>query len=411
MNEVQLYSIDAEQAIIGILLTDNQFKYQSDIFSQLIPAHFYDPALSLVFETMQKMFEEMSDGKEVALDVITVPDRIKEDGNDVKIGGIDYLLLLAANVSTSCNYQQYVDIILERYRRRVYRLIGQKIMNKAIEDPEEEIAHFINHCLDKIQHNDTMLSLEEIIQQDVSLEFQGRLFHTGINSLDEIMEFAKKHLVVIGARPGEGKSTLMTNISYFMSEDIKTCIFSLEMPRDELIDIMAAAHGNIARHYAAQNRSKYWILLKKRQLFIDDRPNVSIREIEYQIIKNQPEVVFIDNLQKFRVPPKVFSKTEYYEDICRSLKDMAKKYDCCIVLLAQINREFEKEDREPRMSDLRDSGGVEQQADQVFFIYSKPDPNGFKETFIKITKNRLSVPDIVIPVIFDRERGFFHQST
>ncbi len=384
-------NIEAEQSVLGSILID------SDALARVIeilkPEDFYEPAHRLIYDVILELFDR---GK--AVDLITVSEALKKRGKFEEIGGIDYLTELIHTVPTAVNADYYAQIVKEKAILRALIRAGTEIARLGYEEgrPPEQLVDDAERLLFDIirrgeeggfKHISGVVS--PLIDEIERRYGEGREV-TGVPSgfveLDRLTSgFQPSSLNIIAARPSMGKTAFATNIAVFAAckERIPVAIFSLEMSKEQLAQRMLSAEARIDAHRIRTGflSDQEWrrlaevaARLSEAPIYIDDTPNISIAEIRARSRRLKAEVnlglIVVDYLQLVQLRRRVENKQQEVSEVSRSLKALARELDVPVVALSQLSRAVEqRQDRRPQLSDLRDSGAIEQDADLVAFIY------------------------------------------
>lgn len=407
-------SIELEEAVLGaIMLESNSYIEICDI---LKPESFYKNEHSLIFKSITDVYS-----KNKPIDFLTVMEQLRINNELDSIGGAMYLTNLTSNVGSASHIEYHARIIQQKFIQRELIRISTEIQNKAYSDLDD-VSILINFAESELfgitQGNikkepkiigdigkEQLKLLEEISKSDK--EFIG--IPTGLKALDMVINgFQKKKLIIIAARPAMGKTSLVVSIARNMSIDFnkKVAIFSLEMGEDEIwsklisdiTDIQYAkiSGGKINDSWgeieSAQSK------LENSKLFIDDTAGITLFELRAKSrrlkLKHGIDIIFIDYLQLMSGDKASGNREQEISTISRGLKSMSKDLDIPVVALSQLNRGVEQRpDKKPNLSDLRESGAIEQDADIVAFIY-RPEYYGFME--YEDNQSTLNKVDILI---------------
>jgi len=398
-NEKLLYNHEAEQIILGALITDESMFF-CDVEYILEPNDFFDKVHEQIFNAILVLKK-----KNISVNYISVLQQIL--GTDESLGKEieekNYLQKLINCSIVTFNINNYVknikDLAIKRNLAKTLKKHAEKINTSFDQDAME--------CIDECESDLFKLAsskrcdfgfkkISSIVKKTIAKideEINGEEIGvaTGLTSLDDALNgLLGGELVVIAARPGMGKTTLMLNIAYNIAKSSKTtAIFSSEMRDEELIKKLACIINNdlddVNKIYSITKSQdeKYAVMkaMKKTeeetenmQLFINDVGGVSLGEIKKGARrlkrKNNLSILFIDYLQLMKTQSKMQNRNLEIQETTQGLKVLAKELDIPIVLLSQLSREVEKRtDKRPYLSDLRDSGAIEQDADIVLFVY------------------------------------------
>lgn len=419
----------AERAVLGgMLLSKDALGEVSGIIE---PGDFYDPRNEIIYDLLIELYGEGSK----PVDVIVVADELKTRGQLDKVGGSDYLADLAGNeVPIAANAISYAHIVHEKAVLRRVIQAGTRIAQMGYDTGNLTAEEVVNRAQaqmydlgiehvrqDYVQIGDALnsaLDLMDMIQRGG--EGSERGVPTGFAKIDETTGGLQPgQMIVIGARPAMGKSTLGVDFarSAALHNGRPTIIFSLEMSRLELTQRILSAEASIPLNLlrAAKDLDENdWAklnrvadMLSDKPLFIDDSPNMSLMEIRAKCRRLKQtedlQLVVVDYLQLMSSDHAVESRQQEVSGFSRALKLLAKELEIPIVALCQLNRESEaRADKTPMLSDLRESGAIEQDADVVFLInrpevYNKDDRPG--EADIILAKHR-NGPTGVFPLSF-----------
>ncbi|MBQ7352191.1 MAG: replicative DNA helicase [Clostridia bacterium] len=386
------HSIEAEQCVLGCAFIDQDAGY--GIASTLKPDDFYSITHKIIFETMYKLFSANT-----PIDFITVTESLEKNGELDSVGGVDYLTTLTNVVPSASNYQHYMEIVKNNSVLRQLISAGQDIINGSYGDVDREDALTqAEQMIFKIGEKDergglthinvavnNAISNFEVLQKNKG---QIRGVPSGIYGLDKITNgFQKGALILIAARPGCGKTSLGMNIINHAAVKCgkKAAIFSLEMSKEEIASrsICSLAFVDMGNALKGEMNDKEWkaVLsaskrLSEANIYIDEGFSKSPIDILSKCRKLKREkgldVLMIDYLQLMAGNKKSSqeNRTQEISEITRTLKMAARELEIPIILLSQLSRQSEgRKDHRPILSDLRESGSIEQDADMVLFIY------------------------------------------
>lgn len=381
-------NLEAEQAVLGIIL--NNSKAIEDVIITLKPNDFYDTKHSIIFTSMLEMYS-----KDVNIDLITLNEELRKKDNLQDIGGITYLSELMGGVTMADNIKNYADIVKEKSARR--KLIGaaQNLISKSY-DSSHEIKEIISAAEDTIytisENKDskvqkigdsvdkTISNIEKIYQQGGGLIG----ISSGFSKVDKCLNGLQKgDFIILAARPSMGKTAFALNICCSVGKEYKTAMFSLEMSEEQITQRMLSSFTGIelSKLRSGMLEDKEWSrlaqyssLLSSRKIAIDDTAALTVSDIKAKCrklkIKEGLDVVVIDYMQLIESSSKSQSREQEISKISRNLKKMAKELDVTIIALSQLSRAPEQRpNHRPILSDLRESGSIEQDADVVMFLY------------------------------------------
>lgn len=412
-------NLDAEQAILGCLLIDNSII--SEVLEKLSEDDFYTESHQLILSAMKQVYYEHK-----PLDMVTLADKLDTEGNLAKSGGLEYLTDLTAAVPSSANYNHYFEIIRrDSVNRKLIRASRDIIKYAQGSDDDLKSVQFAEELIYDISRRNDSSKINDIRESDavdaVLDKFQKldkdkdayRGIQTGFFKLDRLTNgLQKSDLIVLAARPGMGKTSLAMNIveSAAMKYDKVCAVFSLEMPEVQIIQRLLCSYAGVSMSDALSGGEKLtandWKALmksaeklRKCRIYIDDSSRVTPAEIlsKCRRIKaknnGQLDLIMIDYIQLMSSGKNNSeqNRTQEVAEITRELKIMAKELDVPVIALSQLRRMLTKE---PQLSDLRESGAIEQDADIVMFI-NRPYVTATEE---EIKKNNLAkdAADLII---------------
>jgi len=391
---------EIEAAVLGAMLIEKEAVPKA--IELLKPETFYLKAHQMIFETMLSLFESGE-----AIDTVTVYEELKKRNQIDEIGGAAYLSKLSQNISSAANVEFHARIILEKQILRGLITSSHEIAKAAydgtsdafdiLDDAERKIFEITEAHLQKtFQSMDRAVrdALEyiEAIHSQTHRKFS---VPTGFYELDEILGgFQKSDLIIVAARPSMGKTAFALTLARNAAVDHKVPvgIFSLEMSTMQLIIRLLCAEGRLNAHLVRTGKlpheegvklSKNAHKLINAPIFVDDSPAQTVLEIRAKARRLKAEkqigMIIIDYLQLMQGPAKAESREREISHISRSLKALAKELNIPVIALAQLNRAVEtRSDKRPQLSDLRESGSIEQDADVVIFL-NRPEYYGIKQ--------------------------------
>ena len=400
------YNFEAEQAVLGAVLISQDAP--SVILSELKEDDFLSKEHQIIFGAMQTLFLKKN---HTYFDHIILTSELESQGLLDAVGGVSYLLSLTERLPSSTNFQYYVDIVKrDSTLRKLIQAGGEIIEDAYSSDDKDQSLQFAESAIYKISQNTEHSQLEHIrsslerVIDDFELCYQDpnakRGLETGLVGLDHYTNgFQKGDLIILAARPSFGKSALALNMVQHMAVELKkSCaVFSLEMPREQLSRRMACSLSGVSmakvlrgdlEDEQEQRRFRNAIsVLANAPIFIDDSSMNTPAEIlaKCRRLKNDPayglDFVMIDYLQLMNTGPKskADSRQQEVAEISRSLKVLAKELNVPVLALSQLSRAVESRtgDHRPQLSDLRETGSIEQDADIVMFIHR---PSRYSDT-------------------------------
>jgi len=409
LERVPPQNLEAEQSVLGAMLIDKEAILKTEF---LAPEDFYKDSHRKLFETMRDLFE-----KGEAVDIITVTEELRQRGLLGEVGGVAYLTTLANAVPTAANVEYYARIVQEKATLRRLIQVATEIARRgyAAEEEVEEILDDAERSILGISSRratggyyhlkDVMLSAWERIEEVCASKGGITGISTGFRDLDALTSgLQPSDLIVIAARPSMGKTMLCLNLARHAAVNlgIPVFIFSLEMAREQLAQrlLCAEAHVDSQRLRSGFLSEADWPKLtdalgrlSKAPIYIDDTPNLSVLEIRAKARRLKAEhglgMIIIDYLQLMRTRGRAESRQQEISEVSRSLKALARELEVPVVAASQLSRAVEQRtDKRPLLSDLRESGAIEQDADLVAFIY--------REDYYKPQTEKKNIAEIII---------------
>ncbi|WP_404450713.1 replicative DNA helicase [Virgibacillus necropolis] len=403
------HNIEAEQAVIGaIFLEPEAFSSASEV---LLPEDFYRASHQRIYETMMKLSD-----KGEPIDLVTVTTSLSNAKTLDEVGGVSYLTDIAGSVPTAANISYYSKIVEEKsVLRRLIRTATDIVTESfSKEDEIEDVLNEAEKNILEVSHRKNSGAFQAI--KDVLIDVYDNiesLHHqsadltgvpSGFRDLDRITSgFQRNDLIIIAARPSVGKTAFALNIAQnvAINTDENVAIFSLEMGADQLVSRMLCAEGNIDAQrlrtgsLQAEDWSKLTMAmgsLSNAGIYIDDSPGIRVSEIRSKCRRLKQEhglgMIVIDYLQLIQGSPNSRdNRQQEVSEISRSLKGLARELNVPLIALSQLSRGVEsRQDKRPMMSDLRESGSIEQDADIVGFLYRDDyyDSESEKQNIIEI---------------------------
>ena len=396
------HSLEAEESVLGAVLLSADAA--NIALEKLHAEDFYRPAHQQIFEAIQGLFDANE-----PIDAVTVSEVLRRDGSLERMGGVEFLTRLLDRVPTTSNIEYYADIVEEHALRRRLMQVGGTIGSIA-----SELQEPIADVLDRSEQEVFLVSERRIggglvpidpllgpaIERAEELQRDGSEITgipTGFRDLDrKLAGLHPTNLIIIAARPSMGKSALALNIAQNVAlQDKPVAIFSLEMSREEVVSRMLCSAGRIDLQRLNTGRlteadftklSNAASQLYKKPIYVDDSPGLTVTELRAKSrrLRRRPGLglVVVDYLQLMHGSGGE-NRQQEIAMISRSLKNLARELEVPVIALSQLNRALEqREDKRPRLGDLRESGALEQDADVVMFIYRdeyyRPDQNETK---------------------------------
>lgn len=382
------YSLEAEQSVLGSVLIDSSCL---DRIAEILTHadYFYISSHKKIYSLMLEMF---TSGQPV--DYITLLDRLKSEDDTVNYKS--YLLQLAQVVPSISNVEFYAEIVRDKYNVRILVNTAHEIIDNA-SAAETNPSELLNYAEQKIfdirrgKETKGLQRINEIVLQtfdrldylnsQADYEYSG--VPTGIKDLDRvIMGLNKTDLILLASRPGMGKTSFSLNIAHHVGvvKEKKVAFFSLEMSKEQLVSRMLSAEARVPGQTLRMGKlnDDEWArlieagdVLSKAPIYIDDTPGITIPEMKARLRRlGGADLVIIDYLQLMSSPKNITNRVQEISEITRNLKILAKELDAPLLTLSQLSRASEQRtDHKPVLSDLRDSGSIEQDADIVLFLY------------------------------------------
>ena len=388
---VQPHSNEAELAVLGSMLSSKEAVSKS--IQWLQPEHFYKDAHMKIFSVMRKLFDNAE-----PIDTLSVAEYLKKNNDLDVIGGIYFLTGLVEMVPTAAHVERYAKIVVEKALLRNLISLSHNIAKEAYDDNQDisDILETVEQSMFKITQNQLKGGFKQINPVIVSalddLEEKRNKGGTvtgvpsGLLDLDEKTSgFQKGDLIIIAGRPSMGKTALALSMirNAALEADEGVGMFSLEMGNQQLAMRLLCAEARVNMHFVRTGKlpSKLWKNLgiaagdlEEAPIYLDDTPAITVRELRAKarrlVAEKQISMIVVDYLQLMQGPRGVENRQQEISVISRSLKALAKEIDVPVVALSQLSRAVEqRQDRQPQLSDLRESGAIEQDADVVIFLY------------------------------------------
>jgi len=392
--KVPPHSLEAEQSVLGgLMLANEAWDWVAELVSE---GDFYRPEHRLMFRRMAQLVEAGH-----PIDVVTLADSLNHAGELDRAGGFGYLAELARNTPSAANIRAYASAVRERSSLRALIAAAQDIADAGfnpegrtsadlLDEAERRIAQIteerpktggpeaVNPILKRAVDR-----IDELFNSDSSITG----LSTGFKDLDDMTSGMQRgDLVIVAARPSMGKTTFAMNLveHAVLHNERPVIVFSMEMPSEAILMRMLSSIGRINQTNVRSGRldEEDWpklsaavSKLKDRPLFIDDTPALSPMEVRARVRRivrehGDPAMIMVDYLQLMQVAGMTEGRTAEISEISRSLKAMAKEFNCPMIALSQLNRGVEQRpNKRPVNSDLRESGAIEQDADVIMFIY------------------------------------------
>ena len=391
LRRIPPHNTEAEQAVLGGVFLRN------DIFHTLVDTitdeDFYSPVHRIIYQAFQELYRRRE-----PVDLVTVAEYLQTRGQLDEVGGTVYLASLAESVASASNAVFHAQIVRDKSVRRRLIQTSSEILTSCFEAGEEtesllDQAEQQIFSIAESKGKPVFMSSKDLVQRVFEqLEMragQGELVTgvpTGYTDFDRMtVGLQKSDLIILAARPSMGKTALALNMGMraAIHHDIPVAVFSLEMSMDQLMMRLLGCHGRVdlSRLRSGYLNDEDWSKLyqaadelSKAPIFIDDTPALSTMEIRARSRRLKAEkgvgLIIVDYLQLMRSSHKSDSREQEISDISRNLKALAKELEVPVIALSQLNRKVEeRSDKRPMISDLRESGAIEQDADVIVFIY------------------------------------------
>ena len=389
------HSIEAEQALLGALLYDIEGWQRID--GKLNPIDFYRGDHRLIFTTIQELAES---GKPI--DILTVADHLEQQSKLEDAGGRPYLAMLASETTGATNITAYADIIRERSIVRQLIGAGSKIVDNGFNPEGRTCAELLEEAEKSVfaiaeqgtKAGEGLLDINTVLQASLQrLEELGKIEDgitgapTGLSEFDNMTSGLQNgDMIVVAGRPSMGKTTFAMNIveAVALSTKKPIAVFSLEMPAEQLVMRMFSSLGrseqtNLRKGKLDAHEMQRLVSATKQlnqtKIFIDDAGGLSPSEMRARARRLKRDhkdlgLIMVDYLQLMKVPGLGDQRVAEVSEISRSLKLMARELEVPVIVLSQLNRSLEQRpNKRPIMSDLRESGAIEQDADLICFVY------------------------------------------
>lgn len=425
------HSQEAEESVLGAMLLDKDAVIAVAEF--LSPEDFYDERLKEVYQACLDLYEQR-----IPIDVLTIAERLKKRKTFKNIGSSSYLADLANKVPTAAHVEHYGRIVKDTAVKRSLMSAASRLMDSAFDEgvSASELMDSAESQVFSLSQKNTAQSftavktaLAESFDRLDELHKQGegmRGVPTGFPDLDDALAgMQKSNLLILAARPGVGKTSLAMNIAQYIAVNLKRPVgfFSLEMSKEELVDRLLVAQADIDAwklKTGKLNENDFTKLsnamgeLAEAPLFIDDTPALSVLEMRTKArrlqVENGLDFLVVDYLQLAR-SRNLENRVQEVSEISQGMKNLARELKIPVMVLSQLSRAVEtRGGKKPQLSDLRESGSIEQDADVVMFLWREDDENNEK-MMLDIAKHR-NGPLRSIPLHFRGDRiRFFSRDT
>lgn len=387
-------SIEAEQSVLGGLMLDNAA--WEEVADRVTEADFYRKDHRLIFRAISALSENSG-----AADVLTVSDWFVQNGIAENEIGLTYLAELARNVPSAANIKHYADIVRERSVLRQMISVSGEISTLAFETEGRPVTDLLDEAERKLfeiadqskRGKKGFRSMDDLVRAaverlDILSESGSNItgIATGFNDLDERTSGLQKgDLVIVAGRPSMGKTAFSMNLVEYaaIKQELPVAVFSMEMPSEQLAMRMMSSFGriNASRLRTGKLDDEDWprvvsatTLLQSAPIYIDDTPALTPTDLRARARRLKRErglgMIVVDYLQLMRAPGSGDNRANEIAEISRGMKALAKELEVPVIALSQLNRSLEQRpNKRPVMSDLRESGSIEQDADVILFLY------------------------------------------
>ena len=416
IKRVMPHSIEAEQSVVGAMLMDKDAILTA---AEIVSGQdFYQTAYGVIFDSMVELFNE---GKPV--DLVTLQERLKEKDVPPEIASLEFVRDLVSAVPTSANVKYYAQIVADKSMlRKLIKLndeisntcyAGKESLEAILETTEKSMFQLLQqrNTGEYVPIRQVVLNALDRIEKASKSKGTVTGIPTGFIDLDyKLSGLQPSDLILVAARPSMGKTAFVLNIAQYVAfkKDRATAIFSLEMSKEQLVNRLFSLESQVDAQALRTGNMKDsdWEkliegagIIGKSKLIIDDTPGISVSELRSKCRKYKLEhgldLIIIDYLQLMTgsVGKRSESRQQEISEISRSLKGLARELNVPVIALSQLSRAVEsRPDKRPMLSDLRESGAIEQDADVVMFIYrdeySNKDSEYKKQAEIIIAKQR-----------------------
>ena len=429
------FSEEAEQSVLGSMLISPQAVSQA-IDSINSPEYFYRKSHRLIFQSILDMFQD-----QIEIDAVTVAEHLEASEDLKEVGGSSYLAELVNSVPTPAHVEDYAEIVREKYVLRKLIETSTEIVEMSYKQTQdvEQLLDQAEQMIFSVRKDQIHGGLEPIhraidTMMDELNESHGQEgavtgLSTGYSRFDSMTTgLHKNQLIILAARPGMGKTSLALNIArnVAVEEEQEVALFSLEMARSALAMRMISSESKVPfkkiqsgklsdRDYKRINNAM--VRLQESPIYIDDSPSLNILEMKAKVRRMKAEesisLVIIDYLQLMDTVGRAESREQQLAGISRGLKKLAMEIEVPVLALTQLNRKVEhRDDKRPRLADLRGSGAIEQDADLVCFVHrdymftDREEDKGRAELIVGKQRNGPTGP---IPLTFRAEHMSFEE--
>ena len=391
IKRVMPHSLEAEQSVIGSMIMDREAVL---VASEILTGEdFYQRQYGIVFEAMVELFN-----KDEPVDLVTLQNQLRAKDVPEEVSSMEFVRDILNQVPTSANVKYYANIVAEKATlRRLIRLndeinnlcyAGTEPMEEILEQTEKKVFDLVQrrNAGDFVPIRQVVLNAIQKIETASRTKGNVTGIATGFKDLDyQTSGFQPSDLILIAARPSMGKTAFVLNIAQYMAfrSHVTVAIFSLEMSKEQLVNRLLSMESGVdaQKLRTGQLNDQEWErliesagVIGRSNLIIDDTPGISVSELRSKCRKFKLEhdlsMIIIDYLQLMSGSGRTDSRQQEISDISRSLKSLARELGVPVLALSQLSRAVEQRpDHRPMLSDLRESGAIEQDADVVMFLY------------------------------------------
>lgn len=405
------HNLESEQCVIGSIIVEEQTLVP--VAEILDREDFYIDAHKVIYDSMIELGNERK-----PIDMITLTNRLKEKGYLDQVGGVTYLTSITNMIPTTSNVKVYAEIVKKNSTLRKLIKASNDIISMGYEasDSLDDILNVAEKKIFDISQDrmsqdfkpisEVLTSVTAMIEEVYSKGSDITGLDTGFIDLNKKLGgFHKSDLILIAARPGMGKTAFALNLvaNAAIRSKSSVAVFSLEMSKEQLVQRLLSSQSNVALDNINKGKiaDDEWkkltdamTVLSSSDIFIDDTPGIKVSEIRSKCRKLKMEkgldMIMIDYLQLMEADGRADNRQQEVSKISRSLKILAKEMNCPVIALSQLSRNTESgKDHMPKLSDLRDSGAIEQDADIVMFIYRD-------EYYTKMETKKKDLAEIII---------------
>lgn len=405
------HNLESEQCVIGSIIVEEETLVP--VAEILDREDFYIDAHKVIYDSMIELGNERK-----PIDMITLTNRLKEKGYLDQVGGVTYLTSITNMIPTTSNVKVYAEIVKKNSTLRKLIKASNDIISMGYEasDSLDDILNVAEKKIFDISQDrmsqdfkpisEVLTSVTAMIEEVYSKGSDITGLDTGFIDLNKKLGgFHKSDLILIAARPGMGKTAFALNLvaNAAIRSKSSVAVFSLEMSKEQLVQRLLSSQSNVALNNISKGKiaDDEWkkltdamTVLSSSHIFIDDTPGIKVSEIRSKCRKLKMEegldMIMIDYLQLMEADGRADNRQQEVSKISRSLKILAKEMNCPVIALSQLSRNTESgKDHMPKLSDLRDSGAIEQDADIVMFIYRD-------EYYTKMETKKKDLAEIII---------------